>query len=197
MRLWLLRHAQVALPAGTCYGASDVAADAQATEQAADGFAHRPASGAALWTSTSSRAVLLAQALASRRTDLPAPRPDPRLREMDFGCWEMQPWQGIPREAVDAWTADFARHRFGGRESAQEVIDRVALALEDAVAEARRLAAPEMVWVTHAGVIRAVTFLLGGAGDQSPGPRATRRIRSAADWPADAPAMGQWTSVDL
>ena len=76
-------------------------------------------------------AITLRQVLAALAEVTEPPRPDPRLREMDFGCWEMQPWQGIPREAVDAWTADFARHRFGGRESAQEVIDRCC-ALADA-----------------------------------------------------------------
>ena len=197
MRLWLLRHAQVAVPAGTCYGASDVEADVQATEQAADAFAHRPAPGSALWTSTSSRALVLARAVASRRADLAAPQPDARLCEMDFGCWEMQLWQDIPRAAVDAWTADFASHRFGGQESAQDVIDRVALALGDAVAQARRLASREMVWVTHAGVIRAVTYLVGVGDAQAPDSPTHRRIRSAAEWPSDAPAMGQWMSVDL
>ena len=29
MTLWLIRHAQVLLPPGICYGASDVAADAK------------------------------------------------------------------------------------------------------------------------------------------------------------------------
>jgi alpha-ribazole phosphatase len=50
--------------------------------------------------------------------------------------------------------ADFAHHRFGGAESTQQVIDRVAGALHDLRASQAR----EAVWVTHAGVIRAVQF---------------------------------------
>ena len=31
---------------------------------------------------------------------------EPRLVEMDFGAWEMQPWDAIPRDQIDAWAAD-------------------------------------------------------------------------------------------
>ena len=33
MKLWLIRHAPVLLPAGICYGASDVLADVDAVAQ--------------------------------------------------------------------------------------------------------------------------------------------------------------------
>ena len=39
MKLWLVRHAQVLLPPGICYGATDVAADAAATLSAAQALA--------------------------------------------------------------------------------------------------------------------------------------------------------------
>ena len=39
MKLWLVRHAQVLLPPGICYGATDVAADAAATLRAAQALA--------------------------------------------------------------------------------------------------------------------------------------------------------------
>ncbi len=187
MTLWLLRHAQVLAPPGTCYGVTDLAADPEATLRAAASFGPSPAVGSAVWCSPSARATQLAQALASLRPDLATARLDPRLREMDFGHWEMRPWAEIPREAVDAWTDDFAHHRFGGRESAQELIDRVALALD----EARRVAAPELVWVTHAGVIRAVQFLVGAEA------AGARTIASAAQWPVEAPAMGEWVRLRL
>ena len=35
MRLWLVRHAEVAAPPGLCYGASDLPADAAATRERA------------------------------------------------------------------------------------------------------------------------------------------------------------------
>lgn len=184
MKLWLLRHARVLVEPGVCYGASELDADPAATEAAAQEFAAVPGQGCVLWTSPSTRAQLLASAIHRLRPDIGTPRTDTRLQEMDFGDWEMQAWSGIPRADIDRWVADFPDHRFGGKESAQEVIDRVAAALADA----SDLAVPEMAWVTHAGVIRAVQFL------QAAGKR--QRIASAGEWPASVIGMGEWVCVD-
>ncbi len=183
MKLWLLRHARVILPQGICYGASDVVADPEATEIAASGFASLPAAGSVVWTSPLSRAHDLAQALCQKRADLPAPALDPRLQEMNFGCWELQAWEEIPRSAFDAWTSDFSGHRFGGKESAQDMISRVASALDDLLASGHQQA----VWVTHAGVIRALIFLKTGK----------KEIQSAAEWPVAAPAPGEAMLLDF
>lgn len=177
MKLWLLRHAQVDLPPGLCYGASDVPAHADLTLAAAQALAPLLPRGVPLRVSALGRAAQLAAAVHSIRPDLGSPRPDPRLNEMDFGQWELQPWNTIPRAAFDAWMADFAHHRFGGAESTQQVIDRVASALQDLRSTGRS----ETVWVTHAGVIRAVQYL-ALHGD--------RPIRAVSEWPVDAPAPG-------
>lgn len=150
MKLWLLRHAPVLLPSGLCYGASDVPADAQRTRDAARAFAQQPAPGTPVWVSGLLRAQQLAGALQAERPDLGAARIDVRLNEMDFGDWELKPWEHIPRDAFDAWMADFAHHRFGGAESSQQLLYRVAAAMADL----RPAGSREVVWVTHAGVIR-------------------------------------------
>ncbi len=185
MKLWLLRHARVQVAAGLCYGNSELEADQAATASAAQGFALLPAQRSALWTSPSARTRSLAGAIHRLRPDLDVPLVDARLREMDFGVWEMQPWENIPREAIDAWVADFPNHRFGGKESAQEVVDRVSAALADAAKQD----ADEMVWITHAGVIRAVQFLQASA--------MRPRITSAREWPASSVTMGEWIRIDL
>lgn len=183
MKLWLLRHARVRVPAGICYGASDVEVDRQATAEAAAAFASRPAMGSMIWTSPLTRARLLADALLAERPDMPPPIVDARLQEMDFGCWELHDWAQIPRPALAAWTDDFAGHRFGGNESTQQVIDRVAAALDTL----QRAGPAEAVWVTHAGVIRAVLFLHSGQ----------RTIQTALQWPRDAPSMGEAICLTL
>ena len=185
MKLWLLRHAQVAVDVGTCYGSTNVDCDPKATVTAAKNFSSHPSLGSTLWTSPSSRALKLAQALASLRPDLQGPSTDSRLQEMDFGEWEMQPWKSIPRVAIDVWADEFPHHRFGGKECVQDVLDRVA----DALSNTRLLGVSEMVWVTHAGVIRAVQFL-------STNEKRTK-IFSAADWPTSAPSMGEWICLEI
>jgi alpha-ribazole phosphatase len=85
-------------------------------------------------------------------------------------------WADIPRAAVDAWTADFAQHRFGGKESANEVLARVASAW-DALQ-----AASGTLWITHSGVAQAATLLHKGI----------RHIARAEDWPVSRLQYGQW-----
>ena len=177
IKLWLLRHARVELEAGLCYGASDVPANAALTLQAAEAAAALLPPGLPVWVSGLGRAQQLALELGSLRPDLDEPVIDTRLNEMDFGHWELKPWDAIPRAAFDVWMADFAHHRFGGAQSTQQLIDRVA----DALDSLRDNAVGEAVWVTHAGVIRAAQFV--AAHGRGP-------IRYARQWPKEAPATG-------
>lgn len=182
MKLWLLRHARVSLDTGLCYGASEVAADAQHTQAAAQAVAPVLPRQVPLRVSALGRARQLAHALRALRPDLSAPLVDARLNEMHFGLWELQPWDAIPRPAFDDWMADFAHHRFGGVESVQQVIERVADALQSQRAHG------EAVWVTHAGVIRAVQYVAA---------HGRAAIRQASQWPREAPGPGGWLVLDV
>ena len=186
-RLWLVRHARPLIDAGVCYGASNVPADEADTLRAALTLAPQLPATARLFMSGLGRAQQLAHALHALRPELAPPICDPRLNEMDFGCHELARWDAIERAAYDAWTADFHAHRFGGRESVAELLQRVARALE---AEQTRKAderEADAVWVTHAGVIRAVQYL-----QTQPG-----RRPQASDWPTQAPGFGAWTCLNL
>lgn len=184
MKLWLLRHARVTLEAGLCYGASDVPADPDLTRQAAEAAAALLPPGLPVRVSGLGRARQLARELQQLRPDLGAATTDPRLNEMDFGQWELQRWDAIPRVAFDTWMADFAHHRFGGAESTQQIIERVADAMDDL----REQAVPEVVCVTHAGVIRAAQFV----ATHGRGP-----IVYASQWPREAPEPGGWMALDF
>ena len=122
--------------------------------------------------------------MRTQRPDLAAPTVDGRLNEMHFGQWELQAWNAIPRHAFDDWMADFAHHRFGGVESTQQVIDRVATALT----ATRNRDAPDAVWICHAGVIRAVQYLAD---------HGTRTIEGAHQWPQHAPDPGGYIQIAL
>jgi alpha-ribazole phosphatase len=180
MKLWLVRHAQVLLPPGICYGATDVAADAVATLSAAKALAAELPPELPLWVSPLQRCEQLAQVLQGLRPDLAYKITEPSLAEMDFGHWEGRAWSGIPQSDLDAWVADFAHHRFGGRESVAEVMQRVAL-----VWEATRRAGQDAVWITHAGVIRAASLLHQGV----------RQVQRADQWPKEGPGFGEWLTL--
>ena len=184
MKLWLLRHARVVLAPGLCYGASDVAADAALTAEGARAIAPLLPPGLPVRVSDLGRAQQMHQALRAHRPDLGDALTDPRIREMDFGTWELQAWDAVPRAAFDAWMADFAQHRFGGAESVDGLIGRVADAL-DATRE-QVGADGEALWITHAGVIRSAMFLHQ---------HGRRGIASVSEWPKDAPDTGGWTTL--
>jgi alpha-ribazole phosphatase len=183
MKLWLLRHAPVMLGPGLCYGSSDVPAHAALTREAAMAVSPLLPPGTPVWVSGLLRAQQLAAALQVERSDLGAARIDTRLNEMDFGVWELQRWDSVPPDAFDAWMADFAHHRFGGVESTQMLLYRVAAAL----GELRPAPSTNVLWITHAGVIRAVRHILSSGV----------HIREAAEWPKDAPEPGAWVTVEL
>lgn len=186
MKLWLVRHAPVTLPPGVCYGISDVPADLELTREAAHRLAKQMPPNLLVWVSGLKRAQQLCEALVALRPDLQHERTDSRLNEMNFGCWELQPWDAIPRPAIDRWVEDFARHRFGEQESAYEVVARVRLALLDL--SGRVGANGEAVWVTHAGVMRAVRFLANGVGEAG---------LTLAHWPTSVTSPGSCEVVEM
>ncbi|WP_334118920.1 histidine phosphatase family protein [Limnobacter sp.] len=180
MKLWLIRHAPVLLPVGICYGASDVLADDAASLQAAQLAAEDLPSGLSVRVSGLRRAQQLANHLAVLRPDFPAAIVDARLNEMNFGCWEMQPWDAVPQVAFDAWLADFDHHCFGGAESTHVVLQRVGKALQNMQGDE--------LWITHAGIIRAVQWIVANG---------VVPVQQAANWPATAVEPGGMFCVEV
>lgn len=191
MNLWLARHARPLVDAGICYGRLDVPADAEATAECARQLAVLLPAGISVITSPLQRCEQLAIALQAQRPDL-AYKTDSRLQEMDFGQWEGRAWDAIGAAALDAWVADFVRHRPGGGESVQAFMQRVAGLWDEAsaaalAAGADRAANAGMLWITHAGVLRAVSLL----------ERGIRCLSRADQWPLAAPGFGQWRKLAL
>ena len=186
-RLWLVRHAAPLVAPGTCYGALDVPADAQATRAAAERLATALPPVARVAHSTLQRCELLAHELQALRPDLTF-TPDARLREMDFGCWEGKTWDAIGKNAIDTWVTGFATHAPGGGESLAHMLHRVAAALQTAREWRNDQGTMDVVWITHAGVARCVAWL------QERGESALPRSQ---DWPVAAPGCGEWEIREL
>ena len=195
MKLWLVRHAQPLIDAGICYGRLDMAADAEATAECAAKLATQLPAGLRVVSSPLQRCEQLAQALQALRPDL-AYKTDGQLQEMDFGQWEGCAWQDSPHAELDAWTSDFAHYQAGhDGESVTAFMARVGAAFEGLTPQSQipamvqRTMAQDsgVLWITHAGVIRAVALLAQGV----------RHIERANQWPVEAPKYGQWRTLAL
>lgn len=154
MRIYLVRHPRPEVPAGHCYGRSDLAANEADVERVLAALANQGLPGAMpVYASPLARSAVLAQRLS------PAPAFDARLAEMDFGAWEMRSWDDIPRSEIDAWSADLLHYRPGGGESVMDVAARVA----GFDADIRREGHAQALIVCHAGTMRLMHSLhLGG-----------------------------------
>ncbi|MDP2819097.1 MAG: histidine phosphatase family protein [Polaromonas sp.] len=181
MKLWLVRHAQVLFPPGTCYGLLDVPAGPEVTLECARDLAAALPAGACISTSPLQRCEHLAQAVIELRPDL-VYKTDARLQEMNFGAWEGRPWADIPLGEFEVWTANFADHAVGGHgDSVGAVMARVAQAFDELPQ------AVDSVWITHAGIIRAAELVANGV----------RQVSRPDQWPRDGVACGQWRTLEL
>jgi alpha-ribazole phosphatase len=189
MKLWLVRHAQPLIQEGLCYGQLDIQADPVATQHAAQAIAPLLPAGTPLNCSGLQRAQQLAQAIQQQlartrhdQRDALLPNTDMRLNEMNFGIWEGVAWNEIPKTAFDRWTQDFDQHRFGGVEGVRDLLLRVHQALHELPPK------DDAVWITHAGVIRAVNYLVRYG---------IHSVATPKTWPTEAPAFGRWQCLEL
>ena len=147
MKLILVRHPQPLVAPGVCYGSTDLAIAPGQLEQTLDAL-QLPA-GLPIYSSPLRRCAELAARLS------PEPRHDARLAEMHFGAWEMQPWDAIPRAAIDAWAADTVNYRPGGGESVLQMAQRIS-------AFHTTLQGQSAIVICHAGAIRLLTACHAG-----------------------------------
>jgi alpha-ribazole phosphatase len=189
MKLYLVRHAKPLVEAGICYGASDVPCSEAAMNVAAmellKTWPKTLTKGLPIVSSPLSRCERLSQILCWLDPDF-VYKTDARLAEMNFGAWEMQPWAKIATDELSAWTDAFASYCCGGSgESCGQFIQRVARCLYASLS-----CGEDQIWITHAGVIRALQWLglqrfelftaLVSPTDPAPDLGPLR----AADWPA-------------
>lgn len=181
MSLWLVRHAKPLTDAGLCYGALDVPACPQHTQQVAQQLARELPPALQVVCSPRQRCALLAHQLLALRPDLSLSA-DPRLAELNFGSWEGRAWADIAAPEMAAWTANFAHHAPGGGESVAALMARVAQAWD---AAGNNATGQPTLWITHAGVIRAAQLIAAGQ----------RHITQAAQWPRTTIGFGERLTV--
>ena len=75
---------------------------------------------------------------------------DIRLKELNFGDWELKPWNAIPEKEMTPWMTDFVNVRVPNGESYIDLAERVTSFFEELSKTNKNT-----VVVAHAGPIRA------------------------------------------
>lgn len=153
MDIYLVRHTQVAMPKGICYGSTDVElapsfeSEAEAVKQKLSGI-----SFGASYSSPLTRCQRLAQQLTDSYVV------DHRLSEYTFGDWECLPWDTIYAQPYGKrWFNDYVNVSTPNGESYIEMTQRIKSFIEALPS----LPQPILI-VTHAGIIRSFLVQLMG-----------------------------------
>lgn len=179
-RLILVRHTAVAEKyQGICYGASDIELSEAGRDHAgriAKTFAaYRPSS---VFHSGLTRSLYLAEQIATH-ADV-ALEYEPRIAELDFGIWELQPWQAIHQSdpsAIARFLSEAGTFAPEGGESILAVRDRIKAWAEELPSVGTVIA------VSHGGPIAA----LRGTLDNVP----------PSKWPKLIPSYGEHVEFTL
>lgn len=156
MRLILVRHPQPMIAPGICYGRSDLAVAPEQLAQTLAALSTTLPQGLPLYSSPLQRCAILAAQLAAPLRS-PAPQLDARVAEIDFGDWELRPWDDIARTDIDAWAADLVNYRPGGGESLLQMAIRIAAFYADLQRQQG-----DAIVICHAGAMRLLSACHAG-----------------------------------
>ncbi len=149
MNIYLVRHTTPDIELVYCYGQSDLdTKDSFESEVGRVKSILPDLEDVQIFSSPLKRCAKLAKAL-----DMGNVLFDDRLKEMDYGDWEMKRWEDIDKEALDYFVEDFVCRQVPGGESYQQLSDRVM----DFVKEISKTKKNEnIILVSHGGTIRAI-----------------------------------------
>ena len=159
MQVVLVRHTAVDVPAGMCYGQTDVPLRTTFEQEAAEVKKHLPSSSyQAVYTSPLTRCVRLATYCGYGDA-----LRDDRLKEMYFGRWEWHLLDEQDPVEFEHWLSDPLHVPAPGGESIMMMKDRLLHFLQERYAAGER----ELLVFAHGGIILAAEILLGKkiAGD--------------------------------
>ncbi|SFN25159.1 alpha-ribazole phosphatase [Chryseobacterium oleae] len=145
MEIHVIRHTAVENPENLCYGFSDIPLRNDFREDFNEVSFDEKFDK--VFSSPSGRCTLLAEHFKLNY------RTDERLREMNFGDWEMKKWTDIPKEEINPWYDDFVQIKATGGENLLEMQNRVLRFWNELISENHE---DKVLIITHGGVIRLI-----------------------------------------
>ncbi|UCJ06316.1 alpha-ribazole phosphatase [Chitinophaga pendula] len=147
MEIYLIRHTTPAISRGTCYGFADLDVAPSFQEEAARISTILPDTRSFdIYTSPLQRCARLATHLFGETVTR-----DARLKELNFGDWEMKTWDSLGENALQAWMDNYVYARVPGGESYHDLYLRSIECFNEIVGKNS-----DAIIVAHSGVIRAI-----------------------------------------
>jgi alpha-ribazole phosphatase len=146
MDIYLIRHTTPAIERGTCYGFADLDVANTFIEEATRIKQLLPGKPFAVYASPLQRCSKLARFLFNDNFTT-----DDRLKELNFGEWEMKRWNDIGPDALQAWMDNYVYERVPGGESYEDLQKRSVEIFNEVIARGK-----DAVLVAHSGVIRGL-----------------------------------------
>lgn len=147
MEIYLVRHTTPNVEKGICYGQSDLGVVDSFSSEVENIHAQIPSDNIAkVYSSPLLRCKLLAETFQKQVIY------DDRLKELNFGDWELKPWNAINSKELDPWMKDFVNTKVPNGESYVDLQKRMLdffLSLDHTIDE-------KNIIVSHAGVIRSL-----------------------------------------
>ncbi|SHG83963.1 alpha-ribazole phosphatase [Flavobacterium defluvii] len=151
MEIYLVRHTETICEKGICYGQSDVNI-AEPFDEIFDRIISELPSEAIIFSSPLKRCSILAKHIKKNIKTI-SYQEDDRLKEMNFGDWELKNWNEIPPEQLNPWMEDFVNIQVSNGESFIDLHKRVKSFLSDLISQKPQ---KPIIIVAHAGVIRSI-----------------------------------------
>jgi alpha-ribazole phosphatase len=150
MEVYLIRHTTPDIEKGICYGQTDVLLKASFDEETKIILQKLPANIEIIYTSTLTRCRQLANYLSSHLA-LPIVE-DVRLKELNFGDWEMKKWDDIDQSQLKSWMHNYVNEKCPNGESYYDLACRATSFLT----EIKLKKLERALIVTHHGIMKAL-----------------------------------------
>ncbi|TGN30162.1 alpha-ribazole phosphatase [Empedobacter tilapiae] len=144
MQVSVIRHTKVNVPSSVCCGQTDVELADAFHQEVVQIHTKIENDFEIIFSSPLSRCKRLAETFSNEIIF------DDRLKEFNFGDWEMKSWNEIPSEEIEPWYADFVETKTPNGESMQEMSERLFHFMD----ELRNVQHEKVLIVTHGGIIR-------------------------------------------
>ena len=146
----IIRHTTPNIEKGICYGASDIDVTNNFIEEASDiqkrinDFAPM-----CIYSSPLIRCSKLASFLYPNSNI----QFDDRIKEMNFGDWEMKPWNSL-KSVIEEWSSDFVNTPTPNGENFNQIYKRACNFVDDQVLNGNK--SSRFAIITHSGIMRCL-----------------------------------------